>query len=188
MGYVTFSVDASGLRILRVVRPDGYLSASFLIYLIVATCLEESFVVGEMITELQKSCQISSWLNNFAALGAPHPREAVCLESMAILNAFSFNYAGFPSIYQYSNFLFNADSESLKSMCYIRMDVAHFMKKYADLLAKIIALREVHIFYKCVIACLIKKCSKKDAGEILFSFFAVALSPYIGTINGESKY
>lgn len=182
-GTLKYSVDSTGLKILKVVRPDGSLSASFLFYLIVATCieLEETFVVGQMITEVQKSCRISSWLNNFSALGAPHPQEAVCDESMAILNAFSFNYAGFPSIYQYSNFLFHATYESLKSTCYIRIDVAHFMKKYADFLAKNVPLREVRIFYMCVIAYIIKQCSKEAAEEAIFSFFAVALSPHIGT-------
>lgn len=182
-GIVTYTLDSSGLKIYKIMRSDGSYSASLLIYLLVATCNGESFTIGQMITEVQKSSRIAAWLANLTDLGLPHPQEAVSDESQALLNAMSFNYAGFPSIDQYCNYVFDATPEDLSGKCYIRVDVAHFIKKWADIIASLFELREVQIFYKCLIAHLIKQRNKADAGNVLFSFFAIALSPHMGTFR-----
>lgn len=80
-------------------------------------------------SESHNTNDIQFWLAEWIRLGASRPREVVCDFSRALLNAYSL-FAGHLTIESSSD----AYKDNKLPTCYIRIDVAHFIKKYSNFL------------------------------------------------------
>lgn len=112
------------------VRPDKSKSAHLFVYLIVAQSSVGPVSVGQMISERQDTGAISFWLSDWVGNpGLPIPHEVVCDASKALLGAAVRSFTSFSTVSEYADALHGDGIPR----CYIRIDVAHIIKKYADL-------------------------------------------------------
>lgn len=91
---------------------------------------------------------IRFWLTEWCRIGAPHLKEVVTDASRALLTAAVKEFTSYPTIEQYADACRNTVPD-----CYIRIDVAHFMKTYSNALK--LATRSVRTFYRAVIGQLV---------------------------------
>lgn len=124
-----------------------------------------------------------NFLLDFHGAGAPMPKEFICDESRALLNAAVLTYSSFSNIEQYADAMRNPNF----SITRIRIDVAHFHRKYKVLLANVN--RRVKAFYMAAVGQLLISQDLKEAEEIIKAIFIISKSETEGTLqNGlETK-
>lgn len=83
-----------------------------------------------MLSERHNTNIIQYWLMEWTRSGAPRPREVVCDFSRALLTAAVRSFTNYFTLDKYAD----ACKENNLPACYIRFDVAHFIKKYANFL------------------------------------------------------
>lgn len=98
------------------------------------------YPITQMLSESHTTIAIWMWLIQWIQSGAPFPREVTCDASTALLTAVVQAFTN--NIDDYADNIWE-DRET--PYCYIRIDVAHFIKKYANFL-KIARLR-IKTFY-----------------------------------------
>lgn len=141
---------------------------------------EGQFPVAQRLSERSTTRDLVSFLMDFHASGAPYPRELICDEGRALLNAAVFTYSGYTNIEQYADALRQPDGIKTR----IRMDVAHFKKKYKILLANVN--RRVKCLYMAAIGQLLMTQNIKQAEEILEALFIISNCETEGLMaNGE---
>jgi len=79
-----------------------------------------------MLTESHTTNSIQFWLIEWKRTGAPRPREVVCDFSIALLTAVVRSFTEYLTLEQYADACRNVNVPD----CYIRIDVAHFIKIY----------------------------------------------------------
>lgn len=86
-----------------------------------------------MLSEVHNANFISFWLKEFIRLGAKIPNEFVSDMSLALLNAAVTAFTSEQNLKSYISSLFalNFDNTKPKPQCFIRIDIAHFMKAVA---------------------------------------------------------
>lgn len=86
-----------------------------------------------MLTEKQDASFIKYWLDEFIRLGGSIPNEFVCDMSAALLSAGVQAFGMKNSMSDYLNSLFNILNgvRDVKPTCFIRIDIAHFIKDVA---------------------------------------------------------
>ena len=102
------------------------------LYEAVVNTEQEQFTVSQLINEAHNTNSIQFWLMEWLRSGAPYPKEVVCDYSKALLDASVRVFTGLRNFHEYSN----AGTEIAAPACYIRLDVAHFIKMYVEFLKK----------------------------------------------------
>lgn len=171
-------VDATGSIVKKLCKVDGSMSKHIFLYHCVINCKNGQFSVCQMMSESHNVNSIYFWLAEWLRSGASVPKEVVCDSSKALLIAIVRAFTGYLTIEDYAD-AFNKNSNLPK--CYIRIDVAHFIKLYVKI-CKILNKR-VRTFYLGAIGQLILCRNIIKAKEIVKSIFTIALSE----TDGNSK-
>lgn len=119
------SIDATGSIIKHLCKADGSVSRLFFLYHCVINCKSGQFSICQMVSESHNANSIHFWLAEWIRSGAPVPKEVVCDSSRALLIAIIRAFTGYLNIEDYAD----ACKNSNLPKCYVRIDVAHFVKK-----------------------------------------------------------
>lgn len=130
-----------------------------------------------MVSESHNTNTIHFWLAEWIRSGAPVPKEVVCDSSKALLIAIIRTFTGYLNIEDYADGCKNFNLPK----CYVRIDVAHFLKKYSNFLKTLH--KRVKRFYLGAIGQLILCRNILNAKEIIQSIFVVALSETDGHLK-----
>jgi len=92
-----------------------------------------SFTATNMLTERHTNSSICNWLVQWAACDVPKPRQTVCDNSLALLSAITQSFTQFSTLQDYVRMcadLINQTNPNPNWVpnCFIRIDVAHFIK------------------------------------------------------------
>lgn len=128
-----------------------------------------------MVSESQTTNTISFWLMEWLRAKRPIPKEITCDSSKALLTAVIRVFTNYQSIDEYA-----AKCWDDIPTCYIRIDVAHFMKGYANFL-KGVNRRIKTFFLKCM-GQLIFAQTLQEAEEILGAIIVIAKSETEGSL------
>lgn len=176
-GHVAVYIDASGVRIPKIRRPDGTLSQHIFLYHAVINCDAGQFSVAQFLSETHTSTYVRLWLMEWCRIGAPHPKEVVTDYSRALLTAAIKEFTGHANIEQYSD----ACRDTVPA-CYIRIDVAHFIKNYSIALKKYSG--PVRSFYLAAIGQLVLCRTIEHAKLIFKALLVVSQCDTEGNIKG----
>jgi len=173
-------IDATGSIVKKIIKVNETLSKHIFLYQAVINYDGHQFPVTQMLSERHTTNNIHFWLLEWSRMGAPYPREVVVDSSKALLNAVVRCFTSHATIKDYAN----ACKNKIMPECYIRTDVAHCIKMYANLKKNLP--RRIKIFYIAAIGQLIM-CQNIDNAAIIFrAILTVALSETEGTLaNGE---
>lgn len=173
-------IDATGSFARKIKRVDGSKSSSIFLYECVIRTSTGQFSVSQMISEIHNTNAINYWLIEWVRSGAPPPKEVVCDFSKAILTAAIRAFANYGSIEQYVNAL----SEGPLPICYIRVDVAHFIHMAAIFLRP--ERPRVQKFYLAALVQMVLARTVNDAAAIFRSILIVSKSETEGyTVQQE---
>lgn len=119
-GSVAWTADISGKRI----------SSKLQLYVGVISVSERSVPVVQMVSERHNTNAICFWLKEWIRDGALVPNEVVCDFSMALLGAIVQAFTGYATLKHYLRqcSLILHELSNTVPMCYVRIDVAHFIK------------------------------------------------------------
>jgi len=170
-------VDATGSVVKKICKADGSISNRMFLYHCVINSKNEQFSICQMITESHNVNSIHFWLAEWLRSGAPIPKEVVCDSSRALLIAITRAFTGYLNIDDYAD----AFRNTTLPKCYIRIDVAHFIKKYVKIFQSLN--KRVKIFYLGAIGQLILSRNIKSARVIVKSIFTIALSETDGNLQ-----
>lgn len=178
-GHVAVYIDASGVRVPKIRRPDGTLSQHIFLYHAVINCDAGQFSVAQFLSETHTSTYVRLWLMEWCRIGAPHPKEVVTEYSRALLTAAIKEFTGHANIEEYSD----ACRDTVPA-CYVRIDVAHFIKNYSMALKKYSG--PVRSFYLATIGQLVL-CRTVDHAKLIFkALLVVSQSDTEGNIKGTA--
>lgn len=175
--HITLYIDASGVRVPRLSKPDGTSSHYIFLYHAVINSVAGQFSISQFLTEIHTSTFIRFWLMEWCRIGAPYPKEVVTDASRALLTAVIKEFTSYSTIERYADACRNTVLD-----CYIRIDVAHFMKTYSDALKS--ALRPVRTFHLAVIEQIVLCRQVEDARIILKALLIVSQCELEGNLQG----
>lgn len=125
------AINATGSIICPIEHPNKLTLKAIFLYIVVARTTSEQITVSSMLSEQHTTNAMSFWLEEWIPTGGlPVPKEIVFDASKALLAGFVRAFTDFETINDYANAL----AGEIIPLCYIRIDVVHFLKKYADLL------------------------------------------------------
>lgn len=124
----TLYIDATGSIVKKIMRANNTLSQHIFLYQAVINYNDKQFSVTQMLSERHTTNNIHFWLLEWCRMGASYPREVVVDFSKALLNAVIRCFTSYTTIKDYTN----ACKNKAMPKCYIRIDVAHFIKMYAN--------------------------------------------------------
>lgn len=135
-----------------------------------------------MLSERHNSLAISNWLFSWINCDVPRPKETVCDQSMALLSAISKSFTQYTTLQDY--IIICADiltkkidkNSHLVPHCFIRIDVAHFVKTCSKWIPLKTIPRRVKEVILRSIGVLMKSQSLNEIKLILLSLFAVITS------------
>lgn len=87
--------------------------------------------VTQMVSEIQDTFTIYSWLMMWLNDGVTAPQETVTDYSMALLGAISRAFCGGLTLHQYIDLclqILEGKTQTKLTLCYIRIDIAHLVK------------------------------------------------------------
>lgn len=164
-------IDATGSIIKKIKRPDRSKSKHIFLYNSVINCDNSGlFPVCQMLSESHNTNAIQFWLLEWIRLGALRPQEVVCDFSRALLTAAIRCFTGYLTLEDYSD----ACKNSQLPRCYIRIDVAHFIKKYSNFLKN--TRPRIKKFYLSLLGQLILCRNIETAEEILTCILIISRS------------
>jgi len=172
------AIDATGSIVKKIIYHNKTRSKPIFLYTCVANTSDVKYPVLQMLSESHTTTAIWMWLIQWIQSGAPIPREVICDASTALLSAVVQAFTNYNNIDDYAD---NIWEDRDLPYCYIRIDVAHFMKKYANFL-KITRLR-VKTFYLACIGQLILARNIEEAENILFSILTIAVNETEGNTS-----
>ncbi|KAG5863045.1 hypothetical protein JTB14_009343 [Gonioctena quinquepunctata] len=153
-------IDATGKLAKYVLHVNNEKSHHIFLYIGALYCSARQFSVMEMFSESQDTVTISTWLRRWIQSGAQFPKEVVCYSSRALLNACCWAFTGYNTIEKYAEAC--VKNEFLRT--FIRIDVAHYIKNWADFLKT--ERKLVKKFYLFAIGQLILCRNQNDARRI----------------------
>lgn len=133
-----------------------------------------------MLSERHTTNAIQYWLMEWVRSGVPQPREVVCDFSRALLTAAVRSFTSYSTLDEYAD----ACKEDLPA-CYIRIDVAHFIKKYSNFLKD--SHPRIKQFYLHILEQLILCRDIETADEILKGILIIARSETEGKTRENKK-
>lgn len=172
-GGISISLDATGLSVKNIQRPFSDKKRSIFLYLICMNSPEGQFSIGQMLSERHTTKDIIGFLLEWISEFLIYPREVICDESRALLNACSTVFNNSPKIEEYAN-MFHDNIQDIKVR--IRIDIAHFICKYNKLLKGLP--KVVRVFYLASIGQLAISRSLKEAKKILRGIFILCNSEF----------
>lgn len=188
-------IDATGSVVKKFRKFCGQKTQSLYLYeaLVYDSAKNVNFTVTNMVTEKHNNLSISNWLLNWISSDVKKPKETVCDNSLALLSAIVQSFTQFSSLQVYVRVCSDLLTQELSSnshlipWCFVRIDVAHFIKictKWSPL--KTVSRRVREIFLR-VIGLLIKCKSLKEAHSLLHSLFVVLINETNGMAmeNGQ---
>lgn len=94
---------------------------TFFLYHAVINSIAGQFSVSQFLTEIRTTTFIRFWLMEWCRMGAP--KEIVTDASRALLTAVIKEFTSYPTIERYAD-----GCRNMVPVCYIRIDVVHFIK------------------------------------------------------------
>lgn len=173
--------DASGGFVSRLKRPDGNDSQHIFLYLGVINSEAGQFSVTQLLTEAHDTGTIQNWLVQWIRSGVPVPKETVADSSRALQTALVRTFTGYKTIEQYCDIFLTDELPD----CYIRIDVAHFLKIYCNVLRGISRL--VKKFYMGVIGKIILCTDLQSARKIIKNALIVSMNETEGVLGDPSS-
>lgn len=176
---LTIFCDATGGIAKRIVRENGDKSKRIFLYTFV---IEDDFEIPvySMLSEVHTMSHITYWFHEFIRLYNHIPNEFVCDMSTVLLNAAAKSFGGCANIDDYVNWLFNVVKHSNNNgrniKCFIRIDVAHFVKNLATCDSLKCKPSDQKQFYVRATCLLINCTSLAQAEKILSSILIIAKS------------
>lgn len=185
--HLKYSGDASGGQNPTIERVDGSRSHALMTYGLTVKYQGKIIPVYHSVSERHRTIDIVHGFNSFLYNGAPIPDEAVCDESLALLNAYAIGFAHCESIYEYSDKLFKAKmKQGPLPKLWIRIDGAHYIGKWKRRLAQFKFSQRDRTFLMAMIGALVTATSLQEAEEILTGILIICTSKYDGYLtNGE---
>lgn len=190
--YVSLSIDATGSLFNRVKRPGQTLSGPIFLYHAIARTTTGQVSLGQMLSERHNTLAIYFWMIDWIeGLGLPPPKEIITDASRAILAASIRAFTKYQTIVEYADSFCPSSDTNINSStppCYIRIDVAHYMKIWAVFFKqrKKQIRSEVAQFYKTTIGKLILCRDITKAAQIVHAILLISRSPYDGQKADES--
>lgn len=153
--------------------------------LLFSLCISDEFQVSvhSLLTEKQDASFIKYWLDEFVRMGGSVPNEFICDMSPALLSASVQSYGGKFGMSDYLNTLFRilTGGDDAKPRCFIRIDIAHFIKDVAKCKhLKDVRLKHRDFFIRSVVL-MIKMRSLSEIREHILAVMVVAMSQTEGT-------
>lgn len=173
-------IDATGSIVQKVTRLDGSISNRILLYACVIYWKGEQFSIFQMLSEVHNALHISNWLRYLVSLGIRPPKEIISDEGSALLVAEINVFTLFKTVTEYVNACF----KNMYIPCYIRIDVAHFIHKYAILLSKS-EQPMVKKFFLPAIGQLVLSETVEDAARILKHVLIVCQAKSRGSVGNK---
>lgn len=174
-------LDATGSIMRKIVHNEKIPPKSIYLYHGVIGFDQVQFPVTQMISESQTANRITDWLMEWIKTGASSPKEVVIDGGRAIITAAVRAFTNCSTINDYANACYGSDLPS----CYIRIDNAHFIKTYADLLKDVP--RQVATFYKAVMGQLIICKNREIAKKIIRSLLLVSQCETDGNLRNGNE-
>lgn len=175
-------IDATGSIFTKFLKTNNERTHNLFLYILVINCPAGQFSVGQMISEAHDTNSILNFWMNWLKYGFAPPLEVVMDSSRALMTATITALTPYKTIDNYCKACISDNPPK----CYIRIDVAHFIKMYATFLKN--SPRPIKVFYMACIGCLIESTSIDYAEELLENIFMVALSPKSGNLpTGHSS-
>ena len=134
--------------------------------------------INSMLSEVHNTNIITFWLSEWIRLGATIPNEYVSDMSLALLSGAVRSFTKQNTIADYIDFLYEMHTTQFigNPGCFIRIDIAHFMKNVAQCKPLTAVRRKVKDFFVRCVAILVKMTSLPQAEEHIYSMLVVALS------------
>ena len=175
---LTVSIDATGKICKPVKRPLNMPCGPIFLYTVVINCEAGQFSLAQMLSECHNTDVIQFWLMTWFRSSGLVPNEVVVDMSRALLTAVIRTFTHNKTLEEYCE---QCSGEQLPDI-FVRIDNAHFIKKYAQLLKSLLGPSKVEVkrFYLAVIGQLIVCQSIEQAEEILKCFFTVCYSKFDG--------
>lgn len=144
-------------------------------------CEVAQFSAAQRLGERHTTKDIRAFIEDFHSSGAPPPREVICDESRALLNAVVLHYTTSSNIEEYADTLV----EVKKIETRVRIDVAHFQKKYKVLLKTLP--RRIYTYYMASIGQLIITQDLTEATKIIEALFLISHCETDGILSNGKK-
>lgn len=166
----SLKIDASGKIVSKIRKADQTYGPHVFLYLAVINFSAGQFPVTQMMSEAQDTGTIQHWLTQWIRSGVPPPKETVCDRSRALMTAIIRTFTGHLTIEDYCDVF---STEKLPQT-FVRIDVAHFLKIYANLLKNVHRL--VKKFYMGVIGAIVMTRNLAEARHLIKSALIVSKS------------
>lgn len=171
------AIDATGSVVTKLNRPNNNKSKHIFLYACVLNATDDkNFIITQMISECQTTNAISFWLMEWLRAKIPVPKEVTCDGSKALLTAVVRIFNSNKNIDEYIAKCWKNDMP----ICYVRIDVAHFIKGYATFLSGINP-RVKTFFLKCI-GQLILAQTLQEAELILRAIIVISQSETEGSL------
>lgn len=179
--HARIEIDASGSIIQPITRIDKKKSGPIFLYIAVLCTRSGQTSVAQMLTERHSTGAIHFWLSQWTEhWGLTPPKEIVCDMSKPLLAGAVRAYTSSKTINEYADEFLN---DGLPS-CYIRVDIAHFIKMWVNILTG--ERHQVAKFYKACIGKIVLCRNIQDAQKIIQATLTIARSENCGMTNAGS--
>lgn len=184
--YTSVSCDATGGVARKIVREDGERSQQILLYTFIINMNGHQMPVFSMLSEVHNMNFVAFYFGEFVRIFGDIPSVFKCDISLVLLNAAARSFGNCANIDEYVDWLFGMHKNSnlsgcRKPTCYIRIDVAHFVKNVTSCDALKTKPAEERQFYIRSLCLLIKCTSLTQAERISRAILVVAKSKNKGT-------
>lgn len=143
--------------------------------------------MSSMLAEESDANWLTLWMSQDVKRSSEVPNEFVSDMSMALLNAAVRSYTHCPSVADYIDLMLNllrGDTVNrFVPQCFIRIDIAHFIKNVTKCEELNNSPKKVRDFYIRCVAILLQITDFQKAEEHIFSVLVVALSSTEGTLH-----
>lgn len=180
--YPSLIIDATGTVVKKFSKLG--LTKTQTLYLYEAVVYDDgrnhTFTACSMISERHDNIAIYNWLSRWLKSGVPPPKETCCDMSLALLSAIVRSFTQYSSLNDYINvcslllFENNSRHSFWLPKCYIRIDVAHFVKNLTKWSPFKTVSKRVKEIYLRVICLIVKSQSISEIKTLLLSIFVVA--------------
>lgn len=186
--YLSLIIDATG-TIVKKFSQLGLVKTQT-IYLYEAVVYDDlknhTFTVCSMVSEKHDNIAIFRLLSRWLKSNIPTPKETISDMSLALLTALVRSFTQYTYLNDYINacsllILGNASHDSfLLSRCFIRIDVAHFIKNLTNCIASTTVSKRVKEIYLRAICIIIQSKNLSEIRSLLLSIFVVASNESVG--------
>ena len=141
------------------------------------------YVAAATINSVYNTVAILNFLNEWVRLGAAYPKIVHCDGSTAVITAIIRAFTQYLTIQEYAE---GCQSGTLPK-CYVRLDVAHFIKLWVDFLSTLTSHKKIETFYKAAMGQLILCRDLEMARKVVRAIMFVSQSEFDGPLIGSSQ-